>query len=145
MHSDVKQVLFTEEQIKARVRELGAQITNDYKGKNILLCGILKGAVTFFTDLARCIDGPVEFDFMVCSSYGASTTSSGFVKIRKDLDSDVRGRDILIVEDIIDTGVTLSKLKPLLLERGAASVKIATLLSKPSRRKAAFGVGYGLD
>ena len=158
MHSDVKQVLFTEEQIKARVRELGAQITNDSKGKNILLCGILKGAVTFFTDLARCIDGPVEFDFMVCSSYGASTTSSGFVKIRKDLDSDVRGRDILIVEDIIDTGVTLSKLKPLLLERGAASVKIATLLSKPSRRKVdipvdyngfeipdAFVVGYGLD
>ena len=95
---------------------------------------------------------------MVCSSYGASTTSSGFVKIRKDLDSDVRGRDILIVEDIIDTGVTLSKLKPLLLERGAASVKIATLLSKPSRRKVdipvdyngfeipdAFVVGYGLD
>ena len=158
MHNDVKTIMFTEAQIKQRVQELGAQISRDYAGKNILLCGILKGAVMFYTDLARSIDGPVEFDFMVCSSYGSSTTSSGFVKIRKDLDSDVLGRDILIIEDIIDTGVTLSKLKPLLLERGANSVKIATLLSKPSRRKVdvpvdyngfeipdAFVVGYGLD
>ena len=85
MHNDVKTIMFTEAQIKQRVQELGAQISRDYAGKNILLCGILKGAVMFYTDLARSIDGPVEFDFMVCSSYGSSTTSSGFVKIRKDL------------------------------------------------------------
>ena len=158
MHKDIETILFTEEQIKERVRQLGAEITKDYEGKPILLVGILKGAVTFYTDLARSIEGPVEFDFMVCSSYGSSTTSSGFVKIRKDVDSDVTGRDILIIEDIIVTGVTLSKLKPLLLERGAKSVKLATLLSKPSRRKVdipvdyngfeipdAFVVGYGLD
>ena len=110
MHQDIKEILFTEEQIAARVRELGAQITKDYAGKTILMCGILKGAVTFFTDLARCIDGPVYFDFMGCSSYGSSTTSSGVLKIRKDLDNDVKDKDVLIVEDIIDTGVTLSHL-----------------------------------
>ena len=141
MHQDIKEILFTEEQIAARVRELGAQITKDYAGKTILMCGILKGAVTFFTDLARCIDSPVYFDFMSCSSYGSSTTSSGVLKIRKDLDNDVKDKDVLIVEDIIDTGV-----------------KLATLLSKPARRQVevpvdyngfeipdAFVVGYGLD
>ena len=157
MHQDIKEILFTEEQIAARVRELGAQITKDYAGKTIL-CGILKGAVTFFTDLARCFDGPVYFDFMSCSSYGSSTTSSGVLKIRKDLDNDVKDKDVLIVEDIIDTGVTLSHLVPMLQERGARSVKLATLLSKPARRQVevpvdyngfeipdAFVVGYGLD
>ena len=117
-----------------------------------------KGPVTFFTDLARCIDGPVYFDFMSCSSYGSSTTSSGVLKIRKDLDNDVKDKDVLIVEDIIDTGVTLSHLVPMLQERGARSVKLATLLSKPARRQVevpvdyngfeipdAFVVGYGLD
>ena len=155
MHQDIKEILFTEEQIAARVRELGAQITKDYAGKTILMCGILKGAVTFFTDLARCIDGPVYFDFMSCSSYGSSTTSSG---VLKDLDNDVKDKDVLIVEDIIDTGVTLSHLVPMLQERGARSVKLATLLSKPARRQVevpvdyngfeipdAFVVGYGLD
>ena len=112
MHQDIKEILFTEEQIAARVRELGAQITKDYAGKTILMCGILKGAVTFFTDLARCIDSPVYFDFMSCSSYGSSTTSSGVLKIRKDLDNDVKDKDVLIVEDIIDTGVTLSISSP---------------------------------
>ncbi len=158
MHQDIKEILFTEEQIAARVRELGAQITKDYAGKTILMCGILKGAVTFFADLARCIDGPVYFDFMSCSSYGSSTTSSGVLKIRKDLDNDVKDKDVLIVEDIIDTGVTLSHLVPMLQERGARSVKLATLLSKPARRQVevpvdyngfeipdAFVVGYGLD
>ena len=158
MHQDIKEILFTEEQIAARVRELGAQITKDYAGKTILMRGILKGAVTFFTDLARCIDGPVYFDFMSCSSYGSSTTSSGVLKIRKDLDNDVKDKDVLIVEDIIDTGVTLSHLVPMLQERGARSVKLATLLSKPARRQVevpvdyngfeipdAFVVGYGLD
>ena len=158
MHQDIKEILFTEEQIAARVRELGAQITKDYAGKTILMCGILKGVVTFFTDLARCIDSPVYFDFMSCSSYGSSTTSSGVLKIRKDLDNDVKDKDVLIVEDIIDTGVTLSHLVPMLQERGARSVKLATLLSKPARRQVevpvdyngfeipdAFVVGYGLD
>lgn len=158
MHQDIKEILLTEEQIAARVHELGAQITKDYAGKTILMCGILKGDVTFFTDLARCIDGPVYFDFMSCSSYGSSTTSSGVLKIRKDLDNDVKDKDVLIVEDIIDTGVTLSHLVPLLKERGARSVKLATLLSKPARRQVevpvdyngfeipdAFVVGYGLD
>ncbi|ERT56507.1 hypoxanthine phosphoribosyltransferase [Megasphaera vaginalis (ex Srinivasan et al. 2021)] len=158
MDKDVKEILLTAEQIQQRVAELGAQITADYEGKTILLCGILKGAVTFFTDLSRHIRVPVEFDFLSCSSYGSSTTSSGFVKIRKDLDSEVEGRDILIVEDIIDTGTTLSKLVPLLQDRGAKSVRLATILSKPSRRIAdvtvdyngfevpdAFVVGYGLD
>ena len=158
MHQDIKEILLTEEQIAARVHELGAQITKDYAGKTILMCGILKGAVTFFNDLARCIDGPVYFDFMSCSSYGSSTTSSGVLKIRKDLDNDVKDKDVLIVEDIIDTGVTLSHLVPMLKERGARSVKLATLLSKPARRQVevpvdyngfeipdAFVVGYGLD
>lgn len=158
MHQDVKEILFTEEQIQKRVREMGAQITADYAGKTILLCGILKGAVVFYTDLARQIQGPVKFDFMSCSSYGSSATSSGAVTIRKDMDNDVAGKDILIVEDIIDTGITLSYLVPYLKKRGANSVKLATLLSKPSRRKVdihvdyngfeipdAFVVGYGLD
>lgn len=158
MHQDVDHILLTEEAIAARVQELGAQITHDYAGKTILMCGILKGAVTFYTDLARAIDGPVQFDFMSCSSYGTSASSSGNVTIRKDMDSDPEGADILIVEDIIDTGVTLSCLVPLLKERGARSVRLATLLSKPARRRVdvpvdyngfeipdAFVVGYGLD
>ncbi|MCH4178310.1 MAG: hypoxanthine phosphoribosyltransferase [Megasphaera sp.] len=158
MHTDLQEILLTEEQIHQRVQEMGRQITKDYAGKTILMCGILKGAVTFFTDLARTIDCPVLFDFMSCSSYGTSAQSSGFVKIRKDLDSEVKGKDILIVEDIIDTGITLNKLRPLLEDRGANSVRLATLLSKPERRKVdvqvdyngfeipdAFVVGYGLD
>ncbi|KMO85877.1 hypoxanthine phosphoribosyltransferase [Megasphaera cerevisiae DSM 20462] len=158
MHKDLKEVLLTEEQIRGRVCELGKAITKDYAGKTILMCCILKGAVTFYADLARTIRGPVLFDFMSCSSYGASSTSSGQVHIRKDLDNDVRNKDVLIVEDIIDTGVTLSMLLPLLKERGARSVKLATLLSKPARRQVevpvdyngfeipdAFVVGYGLD
>lgn len=158
MHKDVKEILLSEEQIKARVQELGAQITKDYEGKTIVLCGILKGAVTFYTDLARSIEVPVLFDFMSCSSYGSGTTSSGAVMVRKDMDTNIKGKDVLIVEDIIDTGITLSHLVPLLKERGANSVKLATLLSKPARRQVevavdyngfeipdAFVVGYGLD
>ena len=158
IHKDVKEVLFTEEQICRRVKELGEQITADYEGRSILLCGILKGAVVFYTDLARHIGVPVQFDFMSCTSYGASATSSGNVHIRKDLDTNVKGMDVLVVEDIIDTGITLSHLVPLLKARGARSVKLATLLSKPARRLVdvpvdyngfeipdAFVVGYGLD
>ena len=135
MHQDIKEILLTEEQIAARVHELGAQITKDYAGKTILMCGILKGAVTFFTDLARCIDGPVYFDFMSCSSYGSSTTSSGVLKIRKDLDNDVKDKDVLIVEDIIDTGVTLSHLVPMLKERAPArSNWLRSSASRPAVR-----------
>ncbi len=158
MHQDVKEILFTEEMLHQRVQELGAQISKDYAGKTILMCGILKGAVTFYTDLARAIHTPVLFDFMSCSSYGSGSTSSGAVMVRKDLDTDIRGKDVLVVEDIIDTGITLSHLVPLLKKRGANSVKLATLLSKPARRQVdipvdyngfeipdAFVVGYGLD
>ncbi|KXB93143.1 hypoxanthine phosphoribosyltransferase [Megasphaera hutchinsoni] len=158
MHQDIKEILFTAEQIQARVDQLGAEISRDYANREILLCGILKGAVTFFVDLARRIDGAVQFDFMSCSSYGDGVTSTGNIVIRKDLDTDVAGKDILIVEDIIDTGITLHHLVKHLQERGAHSVKLATLLSKPSRRQVdvhvdyngfdipdAFVVGYGLD
>ena len=138
MHQDIKEILFTEEQIAARVRELGAQITKDYAGKTILMCGILKGAVTFFTDLARCIDSPVYFDFMSCSSYGSSTTSSGVLKIRKDLDNDVKDKDVLIVEDIIDTGVTLSHLVPMLQERQPSSA------SRPAARSKSLSITTAL-
>lgn len=158
MHEDVKEILFTQEQLQRRVSQLGAQITADYAGKSILLCGILKGAVVFYTDLARHIEVPVEFDFMSCTSYGSSATSSGSVHIRKDLDTNVKGKHVVVVEDIIDTGITLSHLLPLLTARGAASVRLVTLLSKPARRLVdvpvdyngfeipdAFVVGYGLD
>lgn len=145
MHQDIKEILFTEEQIAARVRELGAQITKDYAGKTILMCGILKGAVTFFTDLARCIEGPVYFDFMSCSSYGSSTTSSGVLKIRKDLDNDVKDKDVLIVEDIIDTGVTLSHLVPMLQERGPArSNWQPSSASRPAARSKSLSITTAL-
>ena len=158
MHQDIKEILFTEEQIAARVRELGAQITKDYAGKTILMCGILKGAVTFFTDLARCIDGPVYFDFMSCSSYGSSTTSSGVLKIRKDLDNDVKDKDVLIVEDIIDSGLTMQYLRQLFGARNPASITTISFLDKATRHPESyktdmcgfeipdeFVVGYGLD
>ena len=159
MHQDIKEILLTEEQIAARVRELGAEITKDYAGKTILLCGILKGAVTFFTDLARAIDGPCLFRlYELFQLWRFDGIVGGTSKFRKDLDNDVEGKDVLIVEDIIDTGITLSHLVPMLKERGARSVKLATLLSKPARRQVevpvdyngfeipdAFVVGYGLD
>ena len=158
MHSDLEKILLTETQIRARVQEMGMQITKDYAGQEIVLVGVLKGAVTFFSDLARVIDRPVSYDFISCSSYGNSAMTSGDVNIRKDLDKPVEGKNVLLVEDIIDTGVTMSKLLPILKARGAKSVKLAALLSKPSRRQAdvtidyngfevpdAFVVGYGLD
>lgn len=159
MHDDIKNVLVTEDQLKARVKELGAQISKDYAGKDLLLVSILKGSVVFMADLMRAIDIPCEIDFMVVSSYGgANTTSTGLVKIIKDLDADLSGKDVLIVEDILDTGVTLFNLVPMLKMRHPNSVKICTILDKPSRRKAdiradytgievpdEFVVGYGLD
>ena len=159
MHDDIKTVLVSEEQLKAKVAELGAQISRDYAGKNLVLVSILKGSVVFMADLMRAVSIPCNIDFMVVSSYGGSnTTSSGLVKIIKDLDGDLSGKDVLIVEDILDTGVTLSNLVPMLKMRNPNSVKICTILDKPSRRKAdiqpdyegfqvpdEFVVGYGLD
>lgn len=158
MLKDVDRILITSEEIGARVRELGQQITNDYAGQDILMIGVLRGAVIFMSDLARAIKRPIDIDFMAISSYGLSTNSSGVVRIIKDLDEVVQGRHILIVEDIIDSGLTLNYLVENLKSRKPASVRICTLLSKPDRRKVDvqvdyngfiipdyFVVGYGLD
>lgn len=158
MKDIIKEVLLTEEEIDAKIKELGKQITKDYKGKNLMLVGILKGAVMFMAELAKNINMPVLMDFMAVSSYGKSSTSTGIVRIIKDLDCSIHDKDILIVEDIIDTGLTLSYLTDNLKKRGAKSVKIVTLLDKPDRRKAdvpvdyrgfsipdEFVVGFGLD
>lgn len=159
MRDDIQTVLVTEEQLRAKVAELGARISRDYAGKDLLLVSILKGAVVFMADLMRAVTIPCSIDFMVVSSYGgANTTTTGLVKIIKDLDQDLTGKDVLIVEDILDTGVTLSHLVPMLQMRNPNSVKICAILSKPSRRQAdiepdykgfdvpdEFVVGYGLD
>lgn len=158
MKRDIKTVLVTKEELENKVKEMGAQISKDYKGKDLMLIGVLKGAFVFLSDLARNIDMPLEVDFMAVSSYGHSTQSSGVVKILKDLDLEIEGKDVLIVEDIIDTGLTLSYLINNLKSRGANSVKICTLLDKPERRKIdldikykgfdipdEFVVGYGID
>lgn len=158
MRSVVKEVLLTEEEIESRVKELGKEITKDYEGKDLLVVGILKGAVIFMSELCKNIDLPIMIDFMAVSSYGNSSISTGEVKINKDLDFSVEGKDVLIVEDIIDTGFTLSYLTDNLKKRGANSVRIVTLLDKPDRRNIEikvdylgfsipdeFVVGYGLD
>lgn len=158
MKDDILKVLYSEEELKAKCAEMGAQITRDYAGKNLLLVTVLKGAVVYFTDLMRAIDLPCTIDFMIVSSYGSGVKTSGVVKIVKDLDTDLSGKDLLIVEDILDTGLTLSYLKSMLQARNPASIRIATLLDKPDRRKAdikadyigyevpdEFVVGYGLD
>jgi hypoxanthine phosphoribosyltransferase len=158
MHQDIQEILFTEEMIQQKIRELGAAISNDYKGKTPLFVCILKGAVMFMADLAKRVDIPMEMDFMAISSYGHSTKSSGVVRILKDLDKGVEGRDVIIVEDIIDSGLTLSYLRNMLLQRNAKSIKIVTLFDKPSGRTVdiqpdyfgfevpnQFIVGYGLD
>lgn len=158
IHDDIKSVLVSEEEIRKTVLKLGEQINKDYEGKEIIFAVILKGSLVFAADLMRCLTMPVKLDFMQASSYGDSTESSGFIKIKKDLENNVCGKHVLIIEDIIDSGNTLSKLKKLLLEREPASVKICTLLSKPSRREIdvdveyigkeipdEFVVGYGLD
>lgn len=151
-------VMITEEQIRQRVRELGKQITEDYKGKEILFVGILRGAVVFMSDLIREVGLDTKIDFMAVTSYGASTKSSGVVRILKDLDADIEDMDVIIVEDIIDSGATLHYLRDYLLGRMPRSLKICTLLDKPERREAditadytgfkienKFIVGYGLD
>lgn len=139
---DIKTVLITREQIAKRVREMGQQITKDYAGKEIVLVGILKGAMPFLCDLMREIDLPVILDTMVVSSYGDANTSSGLVKIKKDLDSDIRGRHVIVVEDIIDTGITMAALTPILEKRGAASVELAIFLAKKERREKEVNVKY---
>ena len=158
MMKDISEVLYSEEELSARVHELGAQITKDYEGKSPLLVGVLKGSFVFMADLVRAIDLPCELDFMVVSSYGSGTKTTGAVQIIKDLQVDIAGRDIIVIEDILDSGMTLSYLSGILAERGAASIKICTLLDKPARRVAdvtpaykgftiddKFIVGYGLD
>ncbi len=133
MHDDIKTVLVSEEQLKAKVAELGAQISRDYAGKNLVLVSILKGSVVFMADLMRAVSIPCSIDFMVVSSYGGSnTTTSGLVKIIKDLDGDLSGKDVLIVEDILDTGVTLSNLVPMLKMRNPNSVRSAPFWISPA-------------
>lgn len=158
MLNDVKEVLVSEENLEKKVIELADKITKDFAGKNLVVIGVLKGANVFVADLIRKINIPIALDFMAISSYGSSTESSGVVKILKDLDEDIEGRHVLVVEDIIDTGLTLSYLTENLKSRGAKSIDICTLLDKPDRRKAhidvkykgfdipdEFVVGYGID
>lgn len=158
LDKDIEKVLVSEEEIRKRCEELGAVLTKEYEGKNPLVVGVLKGAVPFMADLIRAIEAHLEIDFMDVSSYGNATISSGEVKIVKDLDTNVEGRDLLIVEDIIDSGRTLAYLVDLFKYRKASSVKIVTLLDKPEGRVVdidvdyvgfkvpnEFVVGYGLD
>jgi hypoxanthine phosphoribosyltransferase len=155
---ELDQTLFTEEQILGRLKEMAGEIERDYAGRDLLLVGVLRGAVMVMADLARSLNRHIEMDWMAVSSYGSGTKSSGVVRILKDLDTDLQGRDVLIVEDIIDTGLTLSWLVTNLRSRGPASVEIATLLRKPDAVQTeidvkyvgfdipnAFVVGYGLD
>ena len=156
--NEIDEVLFTREEIRVRVKELGEQITADYEGKDLIAIGILKGAGVFMCDLIREISLPIRIDFMTVSSYGDATVSSGVVRISSDLHLDIRNNSVLIIEDIIDTGTTLSYLREYLLNRGAKDVKICALLDKPSRRKTEvpidyrgftvddrFIIGYGID
>ena len=158
MNDDIKKILIDEDELRAIVERLGEQITEDYKGKDVLLIGILKGSVIFMADLMRAIDLPCNIDFMAVSSYGSGTESSGRVKINKDLDNDIQDKDIIIIEDILDSGKTLYYIRDILSARKPASIKICTLFDKPERREAdikadyigslvpnEFIVGYGLD
>ncbi|WP_126424697.1 hypoxanthine phosphoribosyltransferase [Brevibacillus marinus] len=158
MMDDIKDILISEAEIADKVRELGAILSEEYRDKNPLVICVLKGAVLFMSDLVRQMNIPCEMDFMAVSSYGSSTESSGVVRIIKDLDTSVQERHVLIVEDIMDSGLTLSRLVELLKHRQASSVKVVTLLDKPKRRKVEikpdycgftipdeFVVGYGLD
>ena len=158
MHPDVDSILISEEQIKKRIQELAVKLDKEYEGKRPLMVSILKGSVMFYADLLRAMSIPVEMDFMAISSYGAGAKSSGEVKLIKDLDRKIEGRDVVIVEDIIDSGYTLSYLKRMLYSRKPASVKICALLDKYARRvvpieadfkgcdiEDEFVIGYGLD
>lgn len=158
MHDNVEYVMLTAEQIDTRVKELAAQLDKLYEGRRPVVVCVLKGSVLFFTDLIRNMKTSVELDFMSVSSYGSGTKSTGELKIKKDIATDIKGRDVLIVEDIIDSGNTLYHLKKMLIERAPASINIVTLLDKPDRREAPmepeytgfviedeFVIGYGLD
>ncbi len=158
MANNSLEVMISAEQIKDKLNELAKEISKDYKARTPLLIGVLKGAVVFLSDLIREIEIPLEIDFMAVSSYGADTASSGIVRIQKDLDQSIKGKDILIVEDIVDTGLTLNYLFENLGSRQPNSIKVVTLLDKPDRRKVEFEadycgfkipdrfvVGYGLD
>lgn len=158
IHPDIESVIVTEEQIHDRIAELGAQISRDYAGERLLLVAVLRGAAIFLADLAREITVPVEIDFMAVSSYGSSTKSSGVVRILKDLDEQIEGRHVLVVEDILDTGLTLKYLLKNLASRKPASLEVVTLLSKEGKQRVPisckyigfsvpdeFVVGFGLD
>jgi hypoxanthine phosphoribosyltransferase len=156
--TDVERVVVTEEELQSKIAELAARVDADYKDRDLLLIGVLKGAIMAMADLTRAMQRHIEMDWMAVSSYGSGTKSSGVVRILKDLDRDITGRNILIVEDIVDTGLTLSWLRANLMSRGAASVEILTILRKPEAAKVEvhckyvgfdiptdFVVGYGLD
>ena len=158
MVNDVQEILLSEEKIALKIKELGKAISEEYAGKDLLVIGVLKGSVIFVSDLVRNISIPCEMDFMSVSSYGVSSESSGVVRILKDLDNSIEGKDVIIAEDIIDSGITLEYLVDFLKGRNAKSIEIVTLLSKPARRKVdidvkyvgfevpdEFLVGYGLD
>ncbi len=158
MHNDVLKVLLSEEEIAAKVKELGRRITADYQGKTPIVVSVLKGSVVFVADLIRAMDVDLQIDFMVVSSFAGGTVSTGAVKILKDIDNTIEGRDVLIVEDILDSGITLEYITGIFKGRQAKSIRIATLLDKPARRKSnivpdyvgfvvpdEFVVGYGLD
>ena len=158
MHQDVERILFSQEEIAAKVKEVGAKISEDYAGKELVLVSVLKGSVVFFSDLIRAMDIPLEIEFMAISSYGNSIRSSGEVKVVKDTDKSLENRHVILVEDIIDTGLTLSYIKNMLERRAPASLKICALLDKPDRLQVdieadyvgfkipnKFVIGYGLD
>ncbi len=158
MEDDIERILISEKDIKKAVKKMGKAISKDYADKNLMLVAVLKGSVMIMADLMRAITIPVNIDFMSVSSYGGGTKTSGVVKIIKDLDHDLSGKDVLIVEDILDSGMTLAYLTNLLRQRNVSSIKVATLLDKPDRRVAditpdyccftvpdEFVVGYGLD
>lgn len=158
MHNAIERVLLSEDQIKARIAELGQELTADYAGKNPIFVGVLKGVVVFFADMVRAVPIPCQFDFMCVSSYGSGTESSGQIKLKMDLSADIEGRHVVILEDILDSGLTLKYTVEYLKTKNPASIKICTFLDKPERRKAdihadyigftvpnLFVVGYGLD
>lgn len=158
MTEEKMEVMLSAEEIDIRIRELAAEISRDYEGKSLFLVGVLKGAVVFLSDLIRYITVPLEIDFIAVSSYGSDTTSSGIVRIQKDLEQSLKGKDVLIVEDIVDTGLTLNYLYKNIQSRQPDSLKVVTLLDKPDRRKVVFNpdycgfaipdrfvIGYGLD
>ncbi len=158
MREDIDHILVSEEQLKTKIAEVGRQLTQVYAGKELVLIGVLRGAIMFIVDLAMAIELPLTMDFMAVASYGASTQTSGIVRILKDLDSSIEGKHVLVVEDIIDSGLTLTYILETLQTRNPASVRVCSLLSKPSRRRVnvpidyicfeipdEFVVGYGLD